>query len=104
MEKTADSNFESEEPGSTTTSNSSSVHHAGRKESPILSPSPVQGHPDTTKNMKNLPPLPKSKARTTKYNKDGNMYSSNQISRSASSREFRKLNQRDQLEVYAVDN
>ncbi|CAB4289389.1 unnamed protein product [Prunus armeniaca] len=62
MEKTADSNFESEEPGSTTSSNSSSVHHAGRKESSIFSPSPIQGHPDTTKNTKNLPPLPKSRA------------------------------------------
>ncbi|KAM1030304.1 hypothetical protein TB1_033515 [Malus domestica] len=88
------SNFESE-PGSTTSSNSSSANQAGRKESPIFSLSPVEGLSGATKYVKNLPPLPKSKARaTSKYN---------QINRSTSTREFRRFNPRE-LEHYALDD
>ncbi|XP_068321938.1 probable serine/threonine-protein kinase At1g54610 [Pyrus communis] len=94
QEKTVYSNFESE-PGSTTSSNSSSANQAGRKESPIFSLSPVEGLSGATKYVKNLPPLRKSKARAT--SKD------NQINRSASTREFRRFNPRE-LEDYALDD
>ncbi|KAB2635314.1 serine/threonine-protein kinase [Pyrus ussuriensis x Pyrus communis] len=94
QEKTVYSNFESE-PGSTTSSNSSSANQAGRKESPIFSLSPVEGLSGASKYVKNLPPLPKSKARAT--SKD------NQINRSASTREFRRFNPRE-LEDYALDD
>ncbi|KAM1880990.1 hypothetical protein ACFX13_002651 [Malus domestica] len=93
QEKTVDSNFEGE-PGSTTSSNSSSANQEGRKESPIFSLSPGEGLSSVTKNVKNLPPLPKSKARATK---------DNQINRSASNREFRRFNPRE-LELYARDD
>lgn len=102
MEKTAERNTQSEEPGSTTSSTSSSVNLAGQKESPYYSLSPVipcsqkmsqrnRGYPNGSKNHKNLPPLPKSKSRITGNDKDSNMYRANRVSRSTSTREFRNL-------------
>lgn len=106
LEKTAVSNVESEEPGSASSSTSSGVNQTSRKGSPIFSLSPIKSSNQkvSPKNVKNLPPLPKSKARVANYDEDSSMYRSNLINRSLSTREFRKSNQREQLELYAVDD
>ncbi|KAJ4701039.1 Serine/threonine-protein kinase [Melia azedarach] len=110
-EKPAELNFQGQEPPSTASSASSGAKQSRQSQSPPFSLSPVasshqkmsprtQGHPNASKNIKNRPPLPTSKTRTTNYNEDnGNMYRLNRINRSASTREFRKLNQNKQLET-----
>ncbi|CAL5209360.1 unnamed protein product [Lathyrus oleraceus] len=91
----------SEEPGSATSSTSSSVNQAGIGDHSSLFLSPfmasdqkmshkIHSHANIgEKNTKNLPPLSKSKPNTTK--KDDSRYRSDQIFRSTSTREFRKL-------------
>ncbi|KAF3445475.1 hypothetical protein FNV43_RR10651 [Rhamnella rubrinervis] len=115
LEKAAEPSTRSEEPGSTTSSTSSSVNQTGQKESPYFSLSPFRpsdlkicersrGYPNANWNDKNLPPLPKSKSRMTTYNKDNNMYKANLINRSASTREFRNAAKMEHLELYTVEN
>ncbi|XP_050365927.1 probable serine/threonine-protein kinase At1g54610 [Argentina anserina] len=105
-EKTAEPNVENEEPGSATSSTSSGVNQTSRKESPIFSLSPVKSADRklSPKNGKILPPIPKSKARIANYNDDSDLYRSNLINRSLSTREFRKSTQREKLELYAIDD
>ncbi|KAK9943760.1 hypothetical protein M0R45_009358 [Rubus argutus] len=105
LEKTVGSNVESEEPGSASSSTSSGVNQTSRKGSPIFSLSPIKSSDRkvSPKNVKNLPPLPKSNAGIANSDEDSSMYRSNLINRTLSNREFRKSNQREQLELYAVD-
>ncbi|OMP12255.1 hypothetical protein COLO4_03363 [Corchorus olitorius] len=111
-EKTAGPNVEVQEPGSSTTTSTSSSSKHTRPMSPsnLLSPvassgqktSPsTQVHSSASRNIQNRPPLPGSQTRVQKDN--GNMYRLNQVGRSASTREFRTLNQRKHLE-YAIDD
>ncbi|XP_058758535.1 probable serine/threonine-protein kinase At1g54610 [Vicia villosa] len=91
----------SEEPGSATSSTSSSVNQAGIGDhsplflSPFMAsdqkkPHKIHSHANIgEKNTKNLPPLSKSKPNATK--RDDSRYRSDQIFRSTSTREFRKL-------------
>lgn len=118
VEKTVEPSIRSEEPGSTTSSASSSVNLGGQKESPFFSLSPVrpseqkisernEAYPNasgTSRNDKNLPPLPKSKSRIIAYNKDNNIYKANHIPRSASSREFRNSDNMNHLELHVAEN
>ncbi|KAH9691856.1 protein kinase domain-containing protein [Citrus sinensis] len=108
-------NFQGQEPYSSASSASSGTKANQQSHSPPFVLFPVaashhqkmsprnKGHPNGTKNIKNRPPLPNSKTRPTTHNEDsGNMYRLNRVSRSASTREFRKLYQNKQLEsIYA---
>ncbi|KAL7262792.1 hypothetical protein ACSBR1_001030 [Camellia fascicularis] len=107
---------------STGTSTSSSMKQSNQEGSPpppphLLSPYVLSSqqqkmfnrsdaHPNATKNIKNPPPLPNAKTRPIKYNfdnvDDDNMYRLNQVQRSASTREFRKLDQRKLFKLHAV--
>ncbi|KAK9270309.1 hypothetical protein L1049_025887 [Liquidambar formosana] len=117
VEKSAEPNVHNQEPGSSRSSGgstSSGVKPTRRELSPPFLLSPVasphqkmsprtQGHPNASQNIKNMPPLPTSKTRNTNYNKEnGNRF--NQVHRSASTREFRKVDQRKHLKLYAVDD
>lgn len=115
LKKAVEPSTQSEEPGSTTSSTSSSVNLTGQKESPFFSLSPIrpsdqkmcernQGYPNASRNDKYLPPLPKSKSRIATYNKDNNMYKENRIHRSESTREFRNAAKMEHLELYVVKN
>ncbi|CAK9154180.1 unnamed protein product [Ilex paraguariensis] len=95
----------SQEPRSSTTSTSSSTKPIREESSPplpFLLESPPQklsprseAHPNATKNIKNLPPLPNAKRSTINCNgTNENMYRLNQVQRSVSTREFRKVHQR----------
>ncbi|THG03313.1 hypothetical protein TEA_011324 [Camellia sinensis var. sinensis] len=107
---------------STGTSTSSSMKQSNQEGSPpppprLLSPYVLSSqqqnmfnrsdaHPNATKNIKNLPPLPNAKTRPIKYNfdndDDDNMYRLSQVQRSVSTREFRKLDQRKLFKLHAV--
>ncbi|EOY16810.1 Serine/threonine-protein kinase [Theobroma cacao] len=112
--KTAEPNVQVQEPSSSTTSTSSGSKPT-QVESPSLFLSPVASsgqkispythvHSSASRCIRNRPPLPSSQTRAANYQKDnGNMYRLNQVSRSASTREFRTLNQRKHLE-YAIDD
>ncbi|XWS24927.1 hypothetical protein CRYUN_Cryun27aG0026700 [Craigia yunnanensis] len=112
--KTTEPNVQVQEPGSSTTSTSSGSKPI-QVESPTLLLSPVaysrqktspstHVHSSASRNIRNRPPLPSSQTRAPNYQKDnGNMYRLNQAGRSASTREFRTLNQRKHLE-YAIDD
>lgn len=114
-EKPVELNFQGQEPYSSASSASSGTKANQQSHSPPFVLFPVaashhqkmsprnKGHPNGTKNIKNRPPLPNSKTRPTTHNEDsGNMYRLNRVSRSASTREFRKLYQNKQLEsIYA---
>lgn len=114
-EKPVELNFQGQEPYSSASSASSGTKANQQSHSPPFVLFPVaashhqkmsprnKGHPNGTKNIKNQPPLPNSKTRPTTHNEDsGNMYRLNRVSRSASTREFRKLYQNKQLEsIYA---
>ncbi|KAH9757697.1 protein kinase domain-containing protein [Citrus sinensis] len=114
-EKPVELNFQGQEPYSSASSASSGTKTNQQSHSPPFMLFPVaashhqkmsprnKGHPNGTKNIKNQPPLPNSKTRPTTHNEDsGNMYRLNRVSRSASTREFRKLYQNKQLEsIYA---
>ena len=104
----------SEEPGSTTTSStSSSVNPAGAKDHSPLFPSPVLAsdqkmaqkvhhHANVGETTKNLPPLPKSKLNATKKG-DNNRYRPGLVFRSASTREFRNIRREEYL-LFDIDN
>ncbi|KAK6131373.1 hypothetical protein DH2020_034858 [Rehmannia glutinosa] len=68
---------------------------------PIRKMSPrTEAHPNATKNIKNRPPLPSAKRRTTNYNMDGtNRFGP--VRRSASSRDFRSLENNN---LHALDD
>ncbi|XWS23518.1 hypothetical protein CRYUN_Cryun28dG0021200 [Craigia yunnanensis] len=112
--KTTEPNALVQEPGSSTTSTSSGSKPT-QAETPSLLLSPVASygqktspvthvHSSSNRNIRNWPPLPSSQTRARNYQKDnGNMYRLNQVGRSASTREFRTLNQRKHLE-YAIDD
>ncbi|KAK0576220.1 hypothetical protein LWI29_013850 [Acer saccharum] len=88
LEKGVRLNVHGQDPSSSASSASSGSKPNQKSESPPFLLSPVAG-------MKNRPPLPTSKTRGTDYDNDnGNMYRINQINRSASTRDFRRLNQR----------
>ena len=105
------------ELSSTTTSSSSSFSSnvVEPKESPRFSLSPVRPSnqkissrtgrfSDAGQNGKKLPPLPKPKISITHYDKDNKVYKDYKIHRSAPTREFRSLNQREHLKRYVVDD
>ncbi|XP_022772372.1 probable serine/threonine-protein kinase At1g54610 [Durio zibethinus] len=114
--KSTESKMQVEEPGSSTMATSTSsgskptqvespplllslVASSGQKTSPS-----THVHSSASRNITNRPPLPGSQTRAPNYQKDkGNMYRLNQVGRSASTREFRTLNQRKHLE-YAIDD
>nr|XP_004292510.2 PREDICTED: probable serine/threonine-protein kinase At1g54610 [Fragaria vesca subsp. vesca] len=106
VEKTAEPTVENEEPGSASSSTSSGLNQTSQKESPIFSVSPVKSSnlKVSPKNAKNLPPLPKLKAGITSFNDDSDIYRSNLINRSLSTREFRKPTRREKLDLYAADD
>ncbi|WJX20576.1 [pyruvate dehydrogenase (acetyl-transferring)] kinase [Trifolium repens] len=98
----------SQEPGSATSSTSSSVNQAGIGDHSPLFISPFLGSDQKLphkihsrhanigeKNIKNLPPLSKSKPNVSK--KDDSRYRTDQIFRSTSTREFRKLKTEENL-------
>lgn len=101
---------------STTTSSSTSYssNQVGQKESPLVSLSPVrpnqrmsvssQRFSDASQNDKNRPPSPRPKIRITNYDRNIKVYNDNKIHRSASTREFKSLNQREHLKRYVVDD
>lgn len=73
---------------------------------PLLSPdmSPKSdAHPTTPNNIKNKPPMPIPKTRSTKYNNDSQTYKICQVQRSVSTREFRRLDQRKHYKLHALD-
>ncbi|KAI3464694.1 hypothetical protein Pfo_021357 [Paulownia fortunei] len=117
LQKSAETSIFGIVPGSSTTSTSSAnAKPPGKEESPPrLFPSPVipildlshrtEAHPNATKNIKNRPPLPTVRRRTTNYNVDRDGTSRlNLVQRSASSREFRSLEHKDLLELHALDD
>lgn len=61
-------------------------------------------HPNSVRSSRNRPPLPASQIRVTNDKENGNMHRLNSFSRSASTREFRKMNQRKYLETFAADH
>ena len=97
-----------------TSSNSSSVKPSSQTESSTFLFSPdftstnqrmslrTPDHPNATKNIKNVIPIPISRIRSTaKYDNDNNdMYKLKSVHRSASTREFRRTSR---FEVHAVD-
>ncbi|GLT74608.1 hypothetical protein SLA2020_463960 [Shorea laevis] len=111
-EKTAEPNVQGRGAGSSNSSSSSGSKPLNRTESSRLLLSPLTSsqqrvlarNQDPSKSSRNRPPLPTSQTRAINSNKEnGTMYRLNQVSRTASTREFRKVNQRKHLEVYAVD-
>ncbi|GMJ15172.1 hypothetical protein HRI_005186400 [Hibiscus trionum] len=112
--KTTEPNVHVEEAGSSTASTSSGSK-ATQVESPSLLLSPFASYGQKTspstyahytagRNIRNRPPLPKSQTRPRNYPKNNdNTYRLNQVSRSASTREFSTLNQKKQLQ-YAIDD
>lgn len=96
-----------QEPGSSTSSSSSGTkppRHRQAESPPLLAlPVPSSKQAIMSPRTRGLPPLPAYTAISKKYNNDG-MYRLNQVNRSASTREFRKLNQREHFQVYAVEN
>ncbi|CAI9778007.1 unnamed protein product [Fraxinus pennsylvanica] len=102
----ADISVFSLEPGSSTTNSTSSVKPSEKEVSPPHLPSLVtEYHPSATKNIQNQPPLPSTRNRTTKYNKNyDNMYRLDQVQRSVSTREFRSVEKKSLLKLHAVDN
>ncbi|KAM7514659.1 hypothetical protein LguiA_004242 [Lonicera macranthoides] len=73
---------------------------------PLLSPdmSPKSdAHPRTPNSIKNKPPMPIPKTRSTKYNNDSQTYKISQVQRSVSTREFRRLDQRKYNKLHALD-
>lgn len=112
-DKSAEPNNDLNQVPSVSTGSTSYAAKPTRKEdSPFFSISPVASpqyklsprnkvHP----NASNLPPLPNSKARNTSHNKDNDSkYRLSQVNRSASTREFRKLDQRKNSKLYAVED
>ncbi|XP_058219654.1 probable serine/threonine-protein kinase At1g54610 [Rhododendron vialii] len=100
--------------GVSATTTSSSKKHAQPKVSPTTLFSPdlssckntsFEAHPNPANKIKNLPPLPNAKARTILHKGDNdNKYKLSRVTRSVSSREFRKLDQRKYLRLQAVDD
>ncbi|KAG8378080.1 hypothetical protein BUALT_Bualt08G0100800 [Buddleja alternifolia] len=105
------------EPGSSATSTSSTnAKPPAKEESPArIFPSPIfpnnemsprtEAHPNASKNIKNRPPLPSVKRRTTNYsmNSDGTNRL-DLVQRSASSREFRNLGNGSLVKMHDVDD
>ncbi|KAG6671549.1 hypothetical protein I3842_16G008600 [Carya illinoinensis] len=99
QEKTAEPDVQFQEPDSTASSASSGVKPASRTESPIMLPKTHEAHPNSSKNTRNLPPLPISAV------KDNNMFRFKPVHRSASTRDFRKTGLRNHFDhVYAIDD
>ncbi|KZV33196.1 hypothetical protein F511_18212, partial [Dorcoceras hygrometricum] len=98
LQKSTGTSVFSTEPGSSKSSSSSiNTKAPGNGESPaLLFPSPViprtEAHPNGTKNIKNRPPLPTDDRRTINYVLDrDNTNRSGTVQRSASTRDFRSL-------------
>lgn len=106
----------SQELGSSASSTSSGITFAPRVKSPALLLSPVasshqkifprsQDHPNAVKSIKNRPPLPTSKVYAANYNNGtDNSFRLNQVQRSASTREFRKMKQAHHIGLYAIED
>ncbi|KAJ9146092.1 hypothetical protein P3X46_028402 [Hevea brasiliensis] len=94
-----------QEPGSSTSSSSSGTKLTRQAESPpfLASPFPSSKQTIMSPRTRGLLPLPAYKTSSKKYNNDS-LYILNQVNRSASTREFRKLNQGKRLQRYAMDN
>lgn len=95
-----------------TSSTSSSVNPTGAEDhspfflSPFLAsdqkPSPkIHHHANVGENIKNLPPLPKSKPKATK--KDDDRYRPDHVFRSTSTREFRNFKREEPL-FFEIEN
>ncbi|KAL5843672.1 hypothetical protein ACOSQ4_009630 [Xanthoceras sorbifolium] len=94
-------------PSSSASSASSGAKLSQKPDSPSSYLSPIAAYRENMspriQGMKNRPPLPTSKTRGTNYDEDnGKTYRINQINRSVSTREFRRLNQSKQLESLCV--
>eukprot|EP00257_Ricinus_communis_P019068 XP_015577945.1 probable serine/threonine-protein kinase At1g54610 [Ricinus communis] len=108
-EKIEKPKLRSQEPRSSTSSSSSGAKlSTGRAESPafLLSPPISSSKQKMSPRTQGLPPLPSAykSSSTTKCNNDTMYYRFNQMNRSASTREFRKLNQGKRVGVFAMDN
>nr|QYW07103.1 cyclin-dependent kinase like 4 [Dimocarpus longan] len=107
LEQGARLKVQGQEPSSSASSASSGAKKNQMPESPTFLLSPVATYHETTsprtKGAKNRPPLPTSKTFGANYDEDnGNMYRINQVNRSASTRDFRRLNQSKQLESLCI--
>ncbi|KAL8030770.1 hypothetical protein ABFX02_14G307400 [Erythranthe guttata] len=115
VEKKADTSVFGLEPGSSSTSTSStSVKPQAKEEDspPRLFPSPnintsprTEVHSNVNNNTKNRAPLPTARGNTNNYNtKSDGANRLNNVQRSASTREFRGLQNKNQLKQYSVDD
>ncbi|KAF8404459.1 hypothetical protein HHK36_009344 [Tetracentron sinense] len=113
QEKSTETNFHSQELGSSTGSTSSSVKPSRHRENPPPTPPVVSSlrnrsprtdtHPNATKNIKNLPPLATFKTSTTNYS-EGNENRLTLDRRSLSTMDFRNLDQIKMSKLYALDD
>ncbi|XP_052188520.1 probable serine/threonine-protein kinase At1g54610 [Diospyros lotus] len=113
LEKITESNIQL---GSSGPSSSSSLQQAQQEEiaCPLLSPdvtsrkkiSPSsESHPNAKKNIKSRPPLPNAKTRTLRSKDgEGNVYRLSQVQRSISTRDFRRLDQREFIKLQATND
>ncbi|KAL7128252.1 hypothetical protein ABFS83_14G303500 [Erythranthe nasuta] len=115
IEKKADASVFGLEPGSSSTSTSStSVKPQAEEENspPRLFPSPnldtsprTEAHTNVNNNIKNRAPLPTARGYTNIYNtKSDGANRLNNVQRSSSTREFRGLQNKNQLKQYSVDD
>ncbi|KDP36567.1 hypothetical protein JCGZ_08334 [Jatropha curcas] len=96
---------QNQEPSSSSTSSSSSrskLNYRGRSPTLSLYPS-ASSRKMMSPSIQGLPPLPAYKTSSIKYYNDS-FYKLSQVGRSASTREFRKQNQRKHFELYATEN
>ncbi|XP_031251025.1 probable serine/threonine-protein kinase At1g54610 [Pistacia vera] len=113
-EKIVELDVQRHEPSSSTSSTSSSAKQSNQTDTlPFLLSGPTDSrqkmspgthdHPNAGKNIKNRPPLPPSRTRSNNYNDNAdNKYRLNQVHRSASTREFRKLSHNNNLETLCI--
>ncbi|KAF5735335.1 Serine/threonine-protein kinase [Tripterygium wilfordii] len=116
QERTVGSKIQSQVPRSSTSSTSSSTRPGQNENLPFLLspmassqqmrlPPGTQGHPNARKSFHKLPPLPTSKTITGKYKtEDDDVRRLSQVNRSASTREFREVNQRKYIQPYPLDD
>lgn len=110
MQTSTDSSVFGLDPGSSSTSTSStSVRPAEKEEEelPRLFPSPVapEAPPSVAKNIKNRPPMPAAKGRVTDYYMigDDGLKRLDSFQRSASSRAFQSLEKKHIHKLHSLD-
>lgn len=118
VEKIVELDVRSHKPRISTSSATSSLKQSNQLEilpfllSPMAASSQkllpeTHDHPNASKKIKNRPPLPTFRTSSNNYNDTDiadNKYKLNRVHRSASTREFRKLNQNKNLEALCIDH